>query len=290
MQLIGEKIGAKRPILSAPPRLALLAAQFLSLFIGDVILTPEEVDGLDGQSTRIQTTCSRQDSLQRLAGGKQIHYRDKICIRDQKALHMKTTTYLRLSLLIPILIWAICLLFFILVSASPLNELVSLQGPSAANLVVLFPAFYVFGIVIWILPYLFLAISLIILSLLVKARALITIFALSPIGMTLLTISVVNLLAIATSGNGTISSVLSTRNQDLIYFNVMIFACSLIWGYICVGIGLELYKLFQHLRMIRDEENTESPVKANQPTWIIRQLPSRKSFSSMEFVISAIIR
>ena len=46
VQLIGEKIGAKRPIISAPPRLALLAAQFLSLFIGDVILTPEEVDGL----------------------------------------------------------------------------------------------------------------------------------------------------------------------------------------------------------------------------------------------------
>jgi nucleoside-diphosphate-sugar epimerase len=46
VQLIGEKIGARRPIVSVPPRLALLAAQFLSLFVGDVILTPEEVDGL----------------------------------------------------------------------------------------------------------------------------------------------------------------------------------------------------------------------------------------------------
>jgi NADH dehydrogenase len=46
VQLIGEKIGAKRPIISVPPRLALLAAQFLSLFVGDVILTPEEVEGL----------------------------------------------------------------------------------------------------------------------------------------------------------------------------------------------------------------------------------------------------
>jgi NADH dehydrogenase len=48
VQLIGEKIGAQRPIISVPPRLALLAAQFLSLFVGDVILTPEEVDGLMG--------------------------------------------------------------------------------------------------------------------------------------------------------------------------------------------------------------------------------------------------
>jgi len=46
VELIGEKIGAKRPLISVPPRLALLAAQFLSLFVSDVILTPEEVDGL----------------------------------------------------------------------------------------------------------------------------------------------------------------------------------------------------------------------------------------------------
>jgi NADH dehydrogenase len=46
VQLIGRKIGAERPLISVPPRLALLAAQFLSLFVGDVILTPEEVEGL----------------------------------------------------------------------------------------------------------------------------------------------------------------------------------------------------------------------------------------------------
>ena len=46
VELVGEKIGAKRPVISVPPRLALLAAQFLSLFVRDVILTPEEVDGL----------------------------------------------------------------------------------------------------------------------------------------------------------------------------------------------------------------------------------------------------
>jgi NADH dehydrogenase len=46
VKLIGEKIGVTRPLISVPPRLALLAAQFLSLFVSDVILTPEEVDGL----------------------------------------------------------------------------------------------------------------------------------------------------------------------------------------------------------------------------------------------------
>ena len=48
VQLIGEKIGAKRPLISVPPRLALLAAQVISLFVRDVVLTPEEVEGLMG--------------------------------------------------------------------------------------------------------------------------------------------------------------------------------------------------------------------------------------------------
>jgi uncharacterized protein YbjT (DUF2867 family) len=46
VRLVGETIGAKRLLISVPPRLALLAAQFLSLFVNDVLLTPEEVDGL----------------------------------------------------------------------------------------------------------------------------------------------------------------------------------------------------------------------------------------------------
>jgi NADH dehydrogenase len=46
VERIGEKIGAKRPLIPVPPRLALFAAQFLSLFVDDVILTPEEVKGL----------------------------------------------------------------------------------------------------------------------------------------------------------------------------------------------------------------------------------------------------
>lgn len=48
VKLIGEHVGVQRPLISVPPRLALFAAQFLSLFVGDVLLTPEEVAGLMG--------------------------------------------------------------------------------------------------------------------------------------------------------------------------------------------------------------------------------------------------
>lgn len=46
VKLIGEKIGYSKPILHFAPRLALAAAQVISLFVRDVVLTPEEVDGL----------------------------------------------------------------------------------------------------------------------------------------------------------------------------------------------------------------------------------------------------
>lgn len=45
-RLISRTIGLNRSLLHVPPRVALTAAQFLSLFVGDVLLTPEEVDGL----------------------------------------------------------------------------------------------------------------------------------------------------------------------------------------------------------------------------------------------------
>jgi NADH dehydrogenase len=46
VQLIASIIGVKRLLVPIPPRLALLAAQTIGLFVRDVMLTPEEVDGL----------------------------------------------------------------------------------------------------------------------------------------------------------------------------------------------------------------------------------------------------
>ena len=46
VELISKTIGISRPLMPMPPRLALLAAQVMSLFVKDVMLTPEEVDGL----------------------------------------------------------------------------------------------------------------------------------------------------------------------------------------------------------------------------------------------------
>ncbi|MBK8784068.1 MAG: NAD(P)H-binding protein [Anaerolineales bacterium] len=45
-ELIEKTVEKNRPLLPFPPRLALIAAQCLSIFVKDVMLTPEEVDGL----------------------------------------------------------------------------------------------------------------------------------------------------------------------------------------------------------------------------------------------------
>lgn len=46
VRLIGQTIGHSRPILHVPPPLALAASRLLGLFLGDVLLKQQEVDGL----------------------------------------------------------------------------------------------------------------------------------------------------------------------------------------------------------------------------------------------------
>jgi uncharacterized protein YbjT (DUF2867 family) len=46
INLVAGVINSKRPLISVHPRLALFAAEFLGMFFGDILLTPQEVDGL----------------------------------------------------------------------------------------------------------------------------------------------------------------------------------------------------------------------------------------------------
>jgi NADH dehydrogenase len=45
-ELIGKTIGHPRPLLAAPASLALAASKVISAFVGDIVLTQDEVDGL----------------------------------------------------------------------------------------------------------------------------------------------------------------------------------------------------------------------------------------------------
>ena len=63
VELIGKTVDKTPPLIPLPPRLALLAAQFLSLFVNDVMLTPEEVDGLMANLLVSKETPRRKTSL-----------------------------------------------------------------------------------------------------------------------------------------------------------------------------------------------------------------------------------
>jgi hypothetical protein len=77
---------------------------------------------------------------------------------------VKTATYLRFSLLLPFLVWGVCHLFLIAVTASPIDELMSGESTTIPGILYLFFAFYVLGIVLWFFPYLLLSLILLALS------------------------------------------------------------------------------------------------------------------------------
>ena len=98
---------------------------------------------------------------------------------------MRTTTYLRLSLFIPFLVWGICLLLFILWSKVA-SDTPEPNGPHILTGLILWTfLFYVFGIIGWFVPYLLLALILLILSFRSRAEVLMKVFAFAPLAMAL---------------------------------------------------------------------------------------------------------
>jgi NADH dehydrogenase len=82
VRLISRTLGLNRGLFHVPPRLALAAAQFLSLFVGDVLLTPEEVEGLmagllvSDEPPRCKTSLS--DWLQENKESVGVHYASEL--------------------------------------------------------------------------------------------------------------------------------------------------------------------------------------------------------------------
>lgn len=82
VNLIGEKIGARRTLLPVPPGLALLASQLLGFLVGDVLLTREEVEGLmAGLLVSSELPCGKTRLADWLEGNKETvgkHYASEL--------------------------------------------------------------------------------------------------------------------------------------------------------------------------------------------------------------------
>jgi hypothetical protein len=165
---------------------------------------------------------------------------------------MKTTTYLRLSLLIPFLVWGVSILFFMFLSLLNPTGSALMDFNSVFTLIIWAILFYAFGIIVWIFPYFLVSLVLLIWSFRSRAQALIKVFALSPLVMAILVMIIVNLL-LPGGENQDISSYAQTGNLEGFFASNLWFVfLALGWGYICVGVGWGFYKLLQMLGMIRD--------------------------------------
>jgi len=157
---------------------------------------------------------------------------------------MKTTTYLRVSLLIPFVIWGICLLLAMAMNTASLDQFTPKMPEALSIGIAVFFTAYVLGIIFWILPYALLALILFFSTFISQARMALKVFALSPLAMTLLTLATVILIELSNSGS---------LDQDFSSLILLATALLLSWGYICVGIGYGIYRLLQRKGIIRDE-------------------------------------
>ena len=158
---------------------------------------------------------------------------------------MKTTSYLRFSLLIPFFIWGICLLVIMVFDAASLDQFIPKLPEAISVGVAVFFTGYVLGIIFWILPYALLGLILFFSTFISRAQVALKLFALSPLAMTLLTLATI---IIMDSGNS------GSIGQDFSGLALLVIALVLSWGYICVGIGYGIYRLLQRRGTIRDEE------------------------------------
>lgn len=179
---------------------------------------------------------------------------------------MKTTTYLRLSLLIPFLVWGICVLFFILLSALKPAASEFMGSNVILGLLFWMVMFYVFGIIGWFLPYGLLSLILLIWSFRGPAKTLMRGFALSPLAMALLIVIFVSITSLG-SGNWDMFSYDTTENFEYFFgSNLWFVILTLTWGYLCVGLGYGLYRLLQRLGWIKVESDTESVSLLHAPS------------------------
>ncbi|MGE5464098.1 MAG: hypothetical protein ACM3PS_12125, partial [Syntrophothermus sp.] len=99
---------------------------------------------------------------------------------------MKTQTFARLSLLIPLLLWVILVVIEILVNKYIPADRRSGDPTALLEILEMGLLFYVFGILFWLIPYLLLSITLLVLSFRSRVEVLRNIFMLSPFVMAIL--------------------------------------------------------------------------------------------------------
>lgn len=151
---------------------------------------------------------------------------------------MKPRTYFRLALLFPYLLWCVCALIVFI-----LSRLESSMDWS----VVLMPVFYyAFGILVWFIPYTLLAIGMWVWS---KNKSKAMLHKKAMIAPPLLVI----LMLIETTLISLPTDSIEDFTGTMLGQTLLIGGFSLVFGYLCVGIALGVFKLLQARKLIAEE-------------------------------------
>lgn len=171
---------------------------------------------------------------------------------------MKTRTYARLSLLIPILVWVVSLVFLLALYVLFPDTQSGSDMPAVIAVVGMVLVFYVVGIIFWLIPYLLVSLILLLVSFRSTEKTLKVVYLLSPILMAISIMILMTVLTIAPAEGPLPASDLLSSFQDSIGTGGLFAILTLVWGYICVGLGFGIYKLLQRFGMIKSEVNLNS--------------------------------
>ena len=165
---------------------------------------------------------------------------------------MKPQTLLRLSLLLPYLLWGFSVVT-VLIMSSAINA--SMGSGNVFNALAFIVIIYAYWIILWGLPYTLLAIGLWIWSLHKQTRNIIKTFTWAPV---LLTIPMMIETLILDYRSYNSYSELTQNWQSFwsgfAYSTLTLTGLSLAYGYLCIGLVYVLYKLLGKLKLIQDEQ------------------------------------
>lgn len=150
---------------------------------------------------------------------------------------MKPRTYFRLALMFPYLLWGICALVLFL--------LTSLESTALDFLLLPF-MIYVLGIILWLVPYTLLAVGMWLWSRNKSTTALYKLALIAPVLLVALMLIESTLMSLPAEN-------LAELAMDSLEQAVTLGAFSLLFGYLCVGVTLGLYKFLQAKGVVAQE-------------------------------------
>ena len=153
---------------------------------------------------------------------------------------MKPRTYFGLALLVPYILWSICALVVFLLPSEELSE--------TWNMVLMPFSFYVIGIILWFFPYALLAVGMWFWS---KNKSTTTLYKLAmfaPVLLSVLMLIEAMLVSLPVDN-------VAEFTQELLGQSLFLGGFSLVFGYLCVGIALGVYRALQAKGLIVEESS-----------------------------------